>query len=76
MTFEPFGLLGKAAGINTPLDRKLGAGAALGGVAGSLLFDKNPNSKAPPGPETWSTYNPQGSTPAIRSGRGSSSLSV
>lgn len=79
MTFGPFGLLGRAAGIKTPLDREVGMGALNGGIAGSLLFDKNPNKKAPPGPETWSTYNPQGgstSTASPRSGRGSASLSV
>lgn len=71
MTFGPFGLAGRAMGIKTPLDRAVGPGAALGGVAGSLLFDKNPN-KGPP------ELPPQGpNDPRVRrSGMGAQSLSV
>lgn len=78
MTFGPFGLLGRAAGIKTPLDREVGMDGALGGIAGSLLFDKNPNKKPDEGQRNSPYYKPQDaiSTPGARSGRGSSSLSV
>ena len=80
MTFGPFGLLGSAAGIKTPLDREVGMGAALGGVTGSLLFDKNPNKVTPLPPQGQNDprvmRSSVGSTGGSGYGRGSSSLSV
>lgn len=73
MTFGPFGLLGKAAGISTPLDRNLGAGAALGGVAGSLLFDKKNDKPLPP--QGQNDPRVARSTPTGLSGKGAPSLS-
>lgn len=54
-------------------------GALTGGVIGGGMADKLLGTGKKPAvddPASWGTYRPQGSTPAIRSGRGSSSLSV
>ena len=72
MTFGPFGLLGSAAGIKTPLD--VGAGAALGGVAGHMLFDKKKPAELPP--QGQNDPRVMRSTDSPGYGRGSSSLSV
>lgn len=76
MTFGPFGLLGSAAGIKTPLD--VGAGAALGGVAGHMLFDKKKPAELPPQGQNDPRVmrSSVGSTGGSGYGRGSSSLSV
>ena len=76
MTFGPFGLLGRAAGIKTPLDREVGMGGALGGVAGSLLFAKNPNKVAELPPQGQNDPRVKRSTDSPGYGRGSPSLSV
>lgn len=72
MTFGPFGLLGSAAGIKTPLD--VGAGAALGGVAGHMLFDKKKPAELPPQGQNDPRVIRSTDSPGY--GRGSSSLSV
>ena len=76
MTFGPFGLLGRAVGIKTPLD--VGLGGALGGVAGHLLFDKKKQAVLPPQGQNDPRVlrSTVGSTGSSGYGRGSSSLSV
>ena len=78
MTFGPFGLLGRAVGIKTPLDVNVGLGGALGGVAGHLLFDKKKQAVLPPQGQNDPRVmrSTVGSTGSSGYGRGSSSLSV
>jgi hypothetical protein len=73
MTFGPFGLLGSAAGIKTPLDVQAGP-ALLGGAAGAALFGKKSAPELPP--QGQNDPRVRRSTDSAGYGRGSSSLSV